>query len=849
MKFRAALWLPLLLLIAPVTTLQAQTTLSEKTANNTSACSGGSSHCQASYVGMSDATSGTYNSVPGNVSREDMHEMEYSGANTAIYAHFLPWFCVQPGSTSTGVGTTCNGHYQVGYNSNDAATVKAQMDDMQSRGIMGPIIDWYGPNAPIEEGTTQKVKSDLEARCSGGTCPMQFAITEDQGSMSKSGCPQNGGGKDQTSCISQALQRDLDYMNANYFPSPAYLRIDANTMKPQRGSRPAVFFFICESCYTNPSPNWTLIFQQLRQHVMTYTTGDPLIWFIFRNGGAFTHIESDGGFAWVNHYGSGDTYGLAYLDNFYDTSLKYSKLQPWGSAWKGFNNTNAPWKPAVSITPQQCGNTWVQTFGEMTHNNDYSAARQLPFMQLVTWNDYDEGTEIETGIDNCLSLSASTDGTNLSWTSNFTSSGNENTVHHYEVYESADGSTLNKVATVPAGTHAIPMSSMNVAEGPRTLYVEAVGKSSILNKMSQGVSYTPGAQVSVSGITPSSGTTAGGTVVTISGENFQAAATVTIGGVAATVTAADATTISVTTPAHAAGAVDVTVTNPDGMTATASGAFTYVAPVQVTGVSPASGTTLGGTAVTITGQNFQTGASVKIGGTAATVTAVGATSISAKTPAHAAGAVDVTVTNPDSTTATLSGVYTYVAPVVEVTGVSPSSGTTLGGTAITITGQNFQSRATVTIGGAAATVTAVTATSISAKTPAHAAGAVSVVVTNPDGTSATRSSGFTYVTPVSPSFVLSASPTSRTVNKGTTASYAVTLSPKNGYTGRVNFSVSGLPSGATVAFSPTSVTTSGTTSMSVGTRFSSRGTFTLTVKGTSSTGSLSSTVKVTLVVR
>ena len=95
----------------------------------------------------------------------------------------------------------------------------------------------------------------------------------------------------------------------------------------------------------------------------------------------------------------------------------------------------------MSITGQQCGNTWVQTFKEMTHNNDFSSSRQLPFLQIVTWNDYEEGTEIETGIDNCLSLQASTDGTNLSWTPTFSGAGSESTIHHYQVFDSTDGQT------------------------------------------------------------------------------------------------------------------------------------------------------------------------------------------------------------------------------------------------------------------------------------------------------------------------------------------------------------------------------------------------------------------------
>ena len=76
--------------------------------------------------------------------------------------------------------------------------------------------------------------------------------------------------------------------------------------------------------------------------------------------------------------------------------------------------------------------------------------------------------------------------------------------------------------------------------------------------------------------------------------------------------------------------------------------------------------------------------------------------------------------------------------------VTPSSGPTTGGTAVTITGTGFATGATVSIGGANASATVVGSTMINAITPAHAAGAVNVVVTNPGGESGTLSSGFTY---------------------------------------------------------------------------------------------------------
>ena len=108
--------------------------------------------------------------------------------------------------------------------------------------------------------------------------------------------------------------------------------------------------------------------------------------------------------------------------------------------------------------------------------------------------------------------------------------------------------------------------------------------------------------------------------------------------------------------------------------------------------------------------------------------------ITAITPAHAAGTVDIVVTGLLGS-GTGTGLYTYAAPgAPTVTSVTPNSGTTLGGTSATISGTNFNGATAVTFGGAAATgVTVVNSTTITAITPAHAAGAVDIVVTTPLG--------------------------------------------------------------------------------------------------------------------
>jgi hypothetical protein len=168
----------------------------------------------------------------------------------------------------------------------------------------------------------------------------------------------------------------------------------------------------------------------------------------------------------------------------------------------------------------------------------------------------------------------------------------------------------------------------------------------------------------------------------------------------------------------------------------------------VLGISPTSGPTAGGTPVTISGANFAAGASVTIGGVAATgVSVASSTSLQATTGARAAGAADVTVTV-DGRSSTLASAFTYVAlPPPTISSISPSSGSTAGGTTVTVTGTNFAAGATVTIGGVAATgVTVLGPTSLRAVTGARAAGTVDVVVAV-GAQSATLTRGYSYVVP------------------------------------------------------------------------------------------------------
>ena len=254
--------------------------------------------------------------------------------------------------------------------------------------------------------------------------------------------------------------------------------------------------------------------------------------------------------------------------------------------------------------------------------------------------------------------------------------------------------------------------------------------------------FTYAARPNVTSITPKSGLLAGNTIVTITGTGFTGASAIRFGTTKNTtpLTVVSATKITVRSPAHAAGVTDVTVTTPGGTSAVAAGdKFTYIAKPNVTSITPKSGPLTGNTAVTIIGTGFTGATAVKFGITKNTtfLTVVSATKITVRSPAHAAGVTDVTVTTPGGTSTTsIADRFTYAARP-NVTGISPASGPGTGGTRVTLTGTGFTGATAVKFGTTAGTsLTVNSSTRITITSPAHAAGTVDVRVTTPGGTSA-----------------------------------------------------------------------------------------------------------------
>jgi hypothetical protein len=319
------------------------------------------------------------------------------------------------------------------------------------------------------------------------------------------------------------------------------------------------------------------------------------------------------------------------------------------------------------------------------------------------------------------------------------------------------GTNFSSSSTVAFGSNAATNVSYNSTTGKLTATSPAGGAGTVNVTVTTGGStsanvsaddfvYT--ATVAVSGISPIFGPTTGGTVVEISGTNFTSASTVLFGSNAATNVSYNSTTgkLTATSPAGT-GAANVRVTT-GANTSAISSQFTYFAPPTITGLSRTAGPNGGGSSVTITGTNFTTtGATTVVFGTnnATTFLVVNSTQITATSPAGT-GAVDVRVTNQGGTSQNVDADNFTYFPVPVVTSISPSTGTTAGGTSVTSTGENITNVTGVKFGTSDGTsVTVVSATQITVVAPAGT-GEVNVTVINPGGTSAIALYGqFTYV--------------------------------------------------------------------------------------------------------
>jgi PKD repeat protein len=610
------------------TTFKATTTLAAETSNNTSAAD-------------SFATQTNGNIGATNISKAPIRSLLYSGSNAKIYAHLVPWF---------GFGD----HMNVGYASNDSLQVQKQVNDMLSRGLDGAIIDWYGRGESSKHFLSYDQATQAFMHQSELHPGFNFAIMHDAGALKTCaatlGCD-----------VTQTLIDDLNYANVTYSASPAYLH---------SGGRPVVYFFGHEA--------YTIDWTRVRANV----AGNPM--FIFRNASGFTKAQSNGAFSWVEPTTVTATNLMAinYLDSYYKTALSMPSAYSTGSGYKGFNDTLALWG-TNRIIGQQCGQTWLKTIAEA--GKFYSTTNQMLGIQLVTWNDYEEGSEIESGIDNCVTVSASVTGTVLSWSI----TGQMNTVDHFTVFASQDGTNLMWLADAATSATSLDLAQFSLNAGNYTIFVKAVGKPSLTNKMSAGVQLTvsnqpPTAALSVS---TSSSTFATGTMtapVTITAST--AGSTDPDGSiVSSTINFGDGSaTVSGPSASHtynAAGTYTILATVTDNLGATASKSATIVVssinqpPIAAIAATPGVAYAPATVSVSAAGSSDPDGTIA--GSLLSFGDGTSASGLTASHPFSAAGAYTLTATVTDNLGASSSASASVTIKAPEVIVTSPASGAIL----------------------------------------------------------------------------------------------------------------------------------------------------------------------------
>ena len=392
------------------------------------------------------------NATPGSVSKSDLHTLLAAGLTSLpIYSAMMGWW-------------TKSGHVAgVGYSSIDPVQVRKQLDDMRERGFNGMTMAWYG-QGDMSDVAFDAWRQAVEASGTG----FKIALRVNEAIIDSVHCPSG----DRQSCVIGQLK-----YASKYFTSSVYLAHDV--IGDGYGWRPVVTFFfnttVAACC------DWNA--------VRDAVTGDfnPIL-VLRQDKGGFTGQtpNMDGAFAWGVY-----PEGFAYDKDFDAAAQSFPGKYIWADASKGFDDQLASWG-SNRVTPQRCGNRWLDTWTHINSDFADSVTGTVDAVIVPTWNDYEEGTEIETGIDNCYTVSTPVvSGSIVSWALNSSSAGASlATVDHFTLYLGNSKGDLSVLQdNVPATATSTPLPA-TIPSGTWTIYVQMIGKPSIINRMSSPATYT-----------------------------------------------------------------------------------------------------------------------------------------------------------------------------------------------------------------------------------------------------------------------------------------------------------------------------------------------------------------------
>ncbi len=274
-----------------------------------------------------------------------------------VLAAYQPWF----GSRD---------HIDVGYSSQDPSILLEQIRKAKDLGISGFVVNWYGKRRPFEDQSY-----NLLQKAAAGT-DFKVALMYDEYTANPAQA---------TDTVMEDLRYAYDhYIGPQAAPSrSAYLRYNG---------RPVIFIFPKDAL-----TDWNRV-----RRMLDSWSDPPLL--LMKD--IYTQYANafDGFYAWVQPgpqgwRRDGRNWGGDYLESFYNRmTTEYPNKIAVGAAWPGFDDTKASWGRNRHIS-DRCGKTFEES--ARLFRRYYNDANPLPFLMVVTWNDYEEGTAIERGFSRC----------------------------------------------------------------------------------------------------------------------------------------------------------------------------------------------------------------------------------------------------------------------------------------------------------------------------------------------------------------------------------------------------------------------------------------------------------------
>lgn len=289
--------------------------------------------------------------------RDSLASMQAPEGSPMLLAVYQPWF----GNKD---------HINVGYSCHDPNVLRQQISHAREMNIGGFVVNWYGPRKEFEDRSFAL----LEQAAFDGNFKVAAQYDE---------------AVDHPGYATDAVIVDLQYLYDRYI-SPnagaardAYLRYDG---------RPVIFIFPKDS-----STDW----DRVRQVTQSWPERPVLI---YKDPSSKYNSAFDGYYAWVQPgrdgwARDGSHYGEDYLAYFYRTMInQHPDKLAIGAVWPGFDDARASWSRNRYMA-YRCGKTFNETL--RIFRRFYGSQNPPPYLLIVTWNDYEEGTDIERGITHC----------------------------------------------------------------------------------------------------------------------------------------------------------------------------------------------------------------------------------------------------------------------------------------------------------------------------------------------------------------------------------------------------------------------------------------------------------------